>query len=932
VNFQFSPKNLTVAVGDTVTWVNQDFTQHDTVSGTNRIPTGIWASTLLNIGGSFSFTFNVPPGGYGYYCTPHVFTFNMVGSITVVAPNQPPSVSITSPAEGTTFNAGANIVVTANASDVDGSVARVDFFANGSPVGSSSTAPYSATINNPPLGSYTLTAVAVDNLGAGTTSSPVHVTVQGGNSPPTIAITNLVDGQTVFAGTNLVIEATASDADGAVSQVQFFTNAVLAGIATAPPYQVTLNNLAVGTYVLTAVATDNLGATGSTPPINLTVATPTFQPVFLTPPTNQSVVVGSDVTFFASASGTPPPSYQWLFNGTPIAGATLQTLSLLNVQTNNAGIYSIVASNSVGSTTSSDAMLFVLPPPNIPPTVSILSPTNGSIFAVGQSVLLSASATDTDGTVVKVDFLQSNLVASVIGSLTNPPFSLVTTDLTVGTYSVLARATDDQGASSDSETIRFHVLNEPLLTTTPPGSSIALGTAISLSIETDTNGPAILSTAFFVNSELLNGSIWQPATAGDYLLTAVVSYSGGSITSAPVGIRIYCTDTTRPTVTITDGPANFSQVTNALLLLEGTANDDCRVDYVEVQVNGGIPARLTNASDWSFATNLPPGLNVIRVRSVDFATNASFDATRFVTYLVTTGLVVKADAGGKVTPNLNPMKLRQGNFYTVTARPNRGFLFSGWEAPGIQQTNSPRLTFQLTSGMTNLIAHFRASPFPVRAGIYSGLFINTNSETAPIETSGGFDLAVTTSGQFTGRLRMNGASYPFHAAFDLSGHVLLPVIRPGLTPVVLKMDIELVAPTNFIVGFATNLVGSVHVASSLSAVFTPSTNNQAATGGHRFDLVQEESANRNVIVQALAGVTRSSSASVLGVVEGTKFTLATRVSAEGLSPFYLSVTNGEEAVAGWLHFTPFGGADGHAFWLQPGTNSVSILDVLPPTQ
>src|SRR5687768_7197072 len=82
-NFQFAPKNLTVDVGDTVTWVNQDSVFHDTVSGVNRVPNGVWRSSLFGNGGSFSFTFNVAPGTYPYYCTPHVFTFNMVGSITV---------------------------------------------------------------------------------------------------------------------------------------------------------------------------------------------------------------------------------------------------------------------------------------------------------------------------------------------------------------------------------------------------------------------------------------------------------------------------------------------------------------------------------------------------------------------------------------------------------------------------------------------------------------------------------------------------------------------------------------------------------------------------------------------------------------------------------------------------------------------------------
>src|SRR6266576_1453982 len=61
-NFSFVPLNLTVSAGDTVTWVNQDFTGHDTISGTNRIPTGLWGSPLLGHGGTFSFTFNIPAG------------------------------------------------------------------------------------------------------------------------------------------------------------------------------------------------------------------------------------------------------------------------------------------------------------------------------------------------------------------------------------------------------------------------------------------------------------------------------------------------------------------------------------------------------------------------------------------------------------------------------------------------------------------------------------------------------------------------------------------------------------------------------------------------------------------------------------------------------------------------------------------------------
>jgi hypothetical protein len=91
--------------------------------------------------------------------------------------NVPPTVSITSPTEGATFTSPASLTVTANAADSDGTVASVAFFANGAPIGTDTTSPFSAAWNNVTAGSYTLTAVATDNQGAMTTSAAVHVAV-----------------------------------------------------------------------------------------------------------------------------------------------------------------------------------------------------------------------------------------------------------------------------------------------------------------------------------------------------------------------------------------------------------------------------------------------------------------------------------------------------------------------------------------------------------------------------------------------------------------------------------------------------------------------------------------------------------------------------------------------------------------------------------
>jgi hypothetical protein len=94
--------------------------------------------------------------------------------------NTPPAVSITAPANGSTYTAPANITISASASDADGSVAKVDFYQGATLIGTDTTAPYSLDWNNIAAGTYSLTARATDNLGAVTASAAVSITVNPG--------------------------------------------------------------------------------------------------------------------------------------------------------------------------------------------------------------------------------------------------------------------------------------------------------------------------------------------------------------------------------------------------------------------------------------------------------------------------------------------------------------------------------------------------------------------------------------------------------------------------------------------------------------------------------------------------------------------------------------------------------------------------------
>jgi chitodextrinase len=135
---------------------------------------------------------NAPPD----YC-PSCGWYRLVGTCGSGG-NNPPSVTLTSPANGATFAAGATILVSANASDSDGSVARVQFFDGPVLIGEDTSAPYTFQWTGAAAGPHALSAHAIDNANASTISATVSITVGstggGGGGPfPTQVFAPYVD-------------------------------------------------------------------------------------------------------------------------------------------------------------------------------------------------------------------------------------------------------------------------------------------------------------------------------------------------------------------------------------------------------------------------------------------------------------------------------------------------------------------------------------------------------------------------------------------------------------------------------------------------------------------------------------------------------------------------------------------------------------------
>jgi RHS repeat-associated protein len=202
-------------------------------------------------------------------------------------------------------------------------------------------------------------ARATDNLGAATTSAVVSVTV---DAPPTVSLTAPANNAVYAAPANIALAASAADAVGILTKVDFYQGTTLIGTATAAPYVFTWTNVAAGLYTLTAVATNDAGMTS----------------------TSAAVAIAVDA----------------------------------------------------------------------PPAVALTAPANGASFTAPTNIPIAASASDTVGTVTRVDFYQGT---TLIGSASASPFSFTWANVAAGTYSLTAVATNNAGQTATSAAISITV-------------------------------------------------------------------------------------------------------------------------------------------------------------------------------------------------------------------------------------------------------------------------------------------------------------------------------------------------------------------------------------------------------------------------------------------------------------------------------------------
>jgi hypothetical protein len=320
----------------------------------------------------------------------------------VTAPEQvPPTVSITSPANGSSVS--GTVSVNATASDNVG-VTKVEYYVNGILQATDTSSPYVYSWNTSGLvsGNYTLLAIAYDAAG-NTGQSSVTVNIAADTTPPTVSLTSPSNGATISV--TVPISATASDNVG-VSSVEFYNDGSLLFVTNTAPYIYSWNTSSVanGSHTIYAKAYDAAGNVGQSTSISVTVnnvvpdTTPPAISFFTMPSTATSLTVAiSSLTatdnvgvagYLVTESSTAPSASANGWSGTAPASFTFS-----GAGSKTAYAWAKDAAGNVSASVSAGIVITL--PDTTPPTVTAFSmPATSTATTV---VISSFAATDNVG-------------------------------------------------------------------------------------------------------------------------------------------------------------------------------------------------------------------------------------------------------------------------------------------------------------------------------------------------------------------------------------------------------------------------------------------------------------------------------------------------------------------------------------------------------
>ena len=338
-----------------------------------------------------------------------------------------------------------------------------------------------------------------------------------------------------------------------------------------------------GTY--TTVISNSAGST-TTDDAVLTLAIANVAPLFTIQPSSQTATAGDAVTFTTAASGTPTPTFQWQKNGATLPGATGASYTLANVAIGDAGSYTVVASNSAGSTTSGTAVLTVNAATVSP---SITTQPSGQTVTSGNAATFTVAA---NGTPTPTYQWKKN--GSSISGATGASYTIAsTTTGSAGTYTVVV--TNSAGSITSTGAV-LTIITSPAITTQPTSQTVTAGGSVTFTAAA--SGTPTPSFQWMKNGNAISGAtsssyslaIVGTGNAGSY--TVVATNAAGSATSSAAVLTVNAA-TVAPT--ISSQPASQTVISGSPVTFMVSASGTPTPTY-QWKKNGSSISAATSAS------------------------------------------------------------------------------------------------------------------------------------------------------------------------------------------------------------------------------------------------------------------------------------------------------------------------------------------------
>ncbi len=316
------------------------------------------------------------------------------------------------------------------------------------------------------------------------------------------------------------------------------------------------------------VAVTNSVGTVTSNEATLTV-TSAGAPQIVTNPASQSIQFGQSATFSVVASGSAPLSYQWMRNGANITGATSSSYTFTPAITDDTAKYSVKVTNSLGSATSTDAILTVLSQTITTPQIT-QQPVDASAVT-GTTASFSILAT---GGGLQYQWYRNGVaVSGATGATWNFTATIADTDM-----AVQCRVSNTAGTTWSNWTqLRLVTsVSIPVISQNPVSQSIALGQSVTFSVAATGAG---LTYQWRKNNVAITGATsptysYTPTLADNGAsFLCIVTNTAGSVSSQPATLGVTSTASQPPVPVITTPTVGLTWVASDTINFSGSATD-----------------------------------------------------------------------------------------------------------------------------------------------------------------------------------------------------------------------------------------------------------------------------------------------------------------------------------------------------------------------